>query len=128
MRRFFQKHATSLPITAFPEDYKPGDIVTYHRPFSRVSTSHIAIVTDVLAPTGRPMIVHNRGYGAQIEDALFVDRITGHYRYMGGPLSAPSTGPVSKPAVGSAAERAVPVQPRPVTRVGSSRGPATLTP
>jgi hypothetical protein len=30
------------------------------------------------------MIVHNRGYGAQMEDALFVDRITGHYRYTGG--------------------------------------------
>ena len=67
----------------FPEDYKPGDIVTYYRPFSRVSNSHIAIVTDILAPTGRPMIVHNRGYGPQLEDALFVDRITGHYRYHG---------------------------------------------
>jgi uncharacterized protein YijF (DUF1287 family) len=86
VRRFLERHGTSLPITAFPENYKPGDIVTYHRPHSRVSTSHIAIVTDVLAPTGRPMIVHNRGYGAQLEDALFVDRITGHYRYMGPPV------------------------------------------
>lgn len=88
VRRFLERHGTSLAITAFPEDYKPGDIVTYHRPHSRVSTSHIAIVTDVLAPTGRPMIVHNRGYGAQLEDALFVDRITGHYRYMGPPAGA----------------------------------------
>jgi uncharacterized protein YijF (DUF1287 family) len=38
MRRFLEKHGTSLPITHFPENYKPGDIVTYHRPFSRVST------------------------------------------------------------------------------------------
>jgi hypothetical protein len=29
------------------------------------------------------MIVHNRGWGPQLEDALFVDRITGHYRYRG---------------------------------------------
>ncbi len=91
MRRFLERNGVSLPITNFPEDYKPGDIVTYHRPFSRISTSHIAVVSDVLAATGRPMIVHNRGYGAQLEDALFVDRITGHYRYTGGAL------PVSTP-------------------------------
>jgi uncharacterized protein len=89
MRRFLERNGASLPVTSFPEDYKPGDIVTYHRPFSRVSTSHIAVVTGVLAATGRPMIVHNRGYGAQLEDALFVDRITGHYRYMGGALPVP---------------------------------------
>lgn len=83
LRRFFTRAGASLPVSGFPEDYKPGDIVTYHRPFSRVSSSHIAIVSDVLAPTGRPMIVHNRGWGPQLEDALFVDRITGHYRYIG---------------------------------------------
>ena len=33
------------------------------------------------------MIIHNRGWGTQVEDALFVDRITGHYRFIG--LSAP---------------------------------------
>ncbi len=100
MRKFLATQGASLPITSFPEDYKPGDIVTYHRPFSRISTSHIAVVTDVLAPTGRPMIVHNRGYGAQLEDALFVDRITGHYRYMG-PAGAPA-----KPAVSSSSAAA----------------------
>ena len=31
------------------------------------------------------MIIHNRGHGVQIEDALVVDRITGHYRYRGAP-------------------------------------------
>jgi hypothetical protein len=81
LRRFFSKYGQSLPISAFPEDYQPGDVVTYHRPFSRVSRSHIAVVSDVLAATGRPMIIHNRGWGVQLEDALFVDRITGHYRY-----------------------------------------------
>jgi len=81
LRRFFARYGEALPVTAFPEDYRPGDIVTYYRPFSRVSRSHIAIVSDVLAPTTRPMIVHNRGWGPQIEDALFVDRITGHYRF-----------------------------------------------
>lgn len=92
LRTFFTRQGASLPISSFPEDYKPGDIVTYHRPFSRVSSSHIAVVSDVLAPSGRPMIVHNRGWGPQLEDALFVDRITGHYRYLGRP-SEPSSEP-----------------------------------
>jgi hypothetical protein len=82
LRRLFTREGASLPITDFPENYKPGDIVTYYRPFSRVSRDHIAIVSDIIAPTGRPMIIHNRGYGPQIEDALFVDRITGHYRFV----------------------------------------------
>lgn len=95
MRRFLERAGASLPVTSFPENYKPGDIVTYNRPFSRVSTSHIAVVTDVLAPSRRPMIVHNRGYGPQLEDALFVDRITGHYRYMGPPLHAADAKPLT---------------------------------
>lgn len=81
LRRFFSRFAESLPVTSFPEDYKPGDIVTYHRPFSRVSRAHIAIVSDEIAASGRPKIIHNRGWSTQQEDALFADRITGHYRF-----------------------------------------------
>ena len=44
------------------------------------------MVSDIIAPSGRPMIIHNRGWGPQLEDALFVDRITGHYRFT--PLDA----------------------------------------
>jgi uncharacterized protein YijF (DUF1287 family) len=83
VRRFLARHGQALPISDFGEDYQPGDIVTYYRPQNRSSTSHIAIVTDQLAPSGRPMIVHNRGWGPQLEDALFVDKITGHYRFTG---------------------------------------------
>jgi uncharacterized protein YijF (DUF1287 family) len=89
LRKFFAAYGESLPVTSFPENYRPGDIVTYYRPFSRVSRAHIAIVSDVRAPTGRPMIVHNRGWGAQLEDALFVDRITGHYRFDGSKVAQP---------------------------------------
>jgi hypothetical protein len=80
VRRFLTRHGTSLAISEFAEDYRPGDIVTYHRPEGRISQFHIAIVSDEYAPSGRPLIVHNRGWGPQVEDALFVDRITGHYR------------------------------------------------
>lgn len=83
LRRFFAAHGESLPVSSFAEDYRPGDIVTYHRPQNSGSRSHIAIVSSQIAASGRPMIVHNRGWGPQIEDALFVDRITGHYRYRG---------------------------------------------
>jgi len=83
LRRYFSAYGETLPISQFAEDYFPGDIVTYYRPQNRHSRSHIAVVSDVIAPSGRPMIVHNRGWGPQLEDALFVDKITGHYRYAG---------------------------------------------
>ena len=83
LRRYFASRGASVPITDFAEDYLAGDIVTYDRPQNSGSRDHIAIVTDILAPSGRPMIVHNRSWGPQLEDALFVDRITGHYRYRG---------------------------------------------
>ncbi len=83
IRHFLTKQGAELPISDLAEDYQPGDIVTYYRPQNRSSTTHIAIVTDQLAPSGRPMIVHNRGWGPQLEDALFVDKITGHYRFSG---------------------------------------------
>lgn len=81
LRRFFARYGESLPVTDFPEDYRPGDIVTYYRASGRTSQSHIAIVSDVIAPSGRPMIVHNRGWGPQLEDALFASDVTGHYRF-----------------------------------------------
>jgi uncharacterized protein YijF (DUF1287 family) len=81
LRRFFAKYGTSLPVTDFAEEYLPGDIVTYRRPEGRGSQTHIAIVSDVIAPSGRPMVVHNRGWGPQLEDALFANGMTGHYRF-----------------------------------------------
>ena len=79
--RFLTRHGTRLEMSEFAEDYRPGDIVTYHRPQGRVSQHHIAVVSDLIGPSGRPLIIHNRGWGPQIEDALFVDRMTGHYRF-----------------------------------------------
>lgn len=89
LRRYFAMRGKSLPVTDFPEDYRAGDIVTYYRPQNRHSRSHIAIVSDMTGPSGRPMIVHNRGWGVQIEDGLFVDQITGHYRFAATPTSTP---------------------------------------
>lgn len=112
LRRFFQRHATSLPVTDFVEEYQPGDIVTYHRPDGRGSQAHIAVVADVLAPSGRPMIVHNRGWGPQLEDALFANQMTGHYRFSSGP-------PAQEALLGATV-------PTP-TRGGAGRAPAAAT-
>ena len=89
LRRFFKKSEASLAITDFAEDYLAGDVVTYHRPQNSGSNDHIAIVSNVTGPSGAPMIVHNRGFGPQVEDALFVDEITGHFRYRGPPADPP---------------------------------------
>jgi uncharacterized protein len=78
--KFFAKHGENIAVSPFPESYKPGDIVAYDVPWGRTSKWHIAIVTDQLSPSLRPMVVHNRGYGAKLEDALFHKRIIGHYR------------------------------------------------
>jgi uncharacterized protein YijF (DUF1287 family) len=88
LRKFFSRFGENLPVSTFAEDYKAGDIVTYWRPQNRHSRTHIAIVSDMTAPSGRPLIIHNRGWGPQQEDGLFVDEITGHYRFSG--LKGPS--------------------------------------
>lgn len=84
LRRFFAGAGTSLPITANPADYKPGDIVTYHMPNGWLSKTHIVIVAAEKTLTGTPLVIHNRGWGVQAEDWLFAEKITGHFRYTGG--------------------------------------------
>jgi uncharacterized protein YijF (DUF1287 family) len=83
LQRFFARHGQRLPITADAKDYLPGDLVTYHLPNGWFSKTHIAIVSDRIAPSGAPFVIHNRGFGVQLEDWLFAERITGHYRYSG---------------------------------------------
>ena len=120
LRRFFATYGQSIDVTDFAEDYRPGDIVTYWRPQNRHSTSHIAIVATITAPSGRPMIIHNRGYGPQIEDGLFVDQITGHYRFDGSKIGrdpaavavAAAGGPTRNPGPAAASQSAKPQAPK----------------
>ena len=79
LETFFARHGEKLPATTTPEDYKPGDIVTW-RLGNRLP--HIGIVTDKRSLDGqRPMIVHNVGAGTALEDVLFEYPLAGHYRY-----------------------------------------------
>jgi len=78
-RVFFTRYGKSLPVTKHADDYKAGDIVSWRL---KSGKAHIGIVTYLHSPkTGHPLVVHNVGDGPQIEDALFVYKITGHYRY-----------------------------------------------
>ncbi len=83
LRKFFARHGQSLSTATDPSIYKPGDIVSMHLPEGRSSKTHIAIVTQHKNAKGVPLIVHNRGFGVQLEDWLFARKITGHYRYGG---------------------------------------------
>lgn len=80
LRVFFKRHGQNLSITNNKQDYVPGDLVTWILPGN---LPHIGIVTDKTdIQSGNPLIVHNIGEGAKMEDILFKYKITGHYRYI----------------------------------------------
>ena len=77
----FERHGTILQVSNNPDDYLPGDLVTWMLPGN---LPHIGIVIDEKsADRERPLIVHNIGAGPKINDMLFAYPITGHYRYTG---------------------------------------------
>lgn len=85
LQTFFSRYGKKLPLSRNPEDYRPGDLVTW---ILDGGQPHIGIVTDRKAPgTKRPLIVHNIGWGPKLNDMLFDYRITGHYRFNPNPSS-----------------------------------------
>lgn len=74
---FFRRHGEVLSISAKPQDYRAGDLVTWRLPSG---TPHIGLVAD-RERAGRPLVIHNIGAGVKVEDVLFSHEITGHYRY-----------------------------------------------
>ncbi len=83
LKRFFAKYGEEMRVTDDGAPYRPGDVVTYFRPRNTGTRTHIAIVSELIGASGHPMIIHNRGDGVQVEDVLFGDPITGHFRYGG---------------------------------------------
>jgi uncharacterized protein YijF (DUF1287 family) len=80
LERFLKRHGETLPVTDNPDDYRPGDLVTWR--LTGTGLPHIGIVTDRRAPiTGNPIIAHNIGRGPELSDMLFDYRISGHFRY-----------------------------------------------
>jgi uncharacterized protein YijF (DUF1287 family) len=74
---FFRRNGKHLPVSTRASDYSAGDIVTWRL---ASGVPHIGLVADRLQ-RGRPLVIHNIGAGAQVEDVLFSYAITGHYRY-----------------------------------------------
>lgn len=78
---FFERQGASLAVSEDATDYKPGDVVAWALADGR---PHIGMVTERRSSDGqRPLVMHNIGFGPQIEDMLFGLTITGHYRYHG---------------------------------------------
>jgi uncharacterized protein YijF (DUF1287 family) len=78
---FFSRKGESLAPSGRPDDYAPGDVVTWDL---GGGVPHVGLVVDQKSSeSGRYMIVHNIGQGPRMEDVLFHWKITGHYRYFG---------------------------------------------
>jgi uncharacterized protein YijF (DUF1287 family) len=76
---FFSRHGQVKKISSVPDDYIPGDIVTWDL---GGGIPHIGLVINKKSNDNkRFLIVHNIGRGQQIEDCLFSYKITGHYTY-----------------------------------------------
>ena len=79
LQAFFKRAGAALPVSENAADYRPGDIVSQMLPGN---LPHIGIVVDERTDDGvRPLVVHNIGAGARLEDVLFAYPVTGHYRY-----------------------------------------------
>ena len=75
---WFARRGHALAVTLDAAAYQPGDIVTWILDSGR---PHIGIVSDRRSDDGaRPLVIHNIGWGAREDDALFEYRITGHLR------------------------------------------------
>ena len=75
---WFTRQGFALPVSQDAATYMPGDIVTW---ILGGGQPHIGIVSDRRSDDGaRPLVIHNIGWGAREDDALFEYRITGHFR------------------------------------------------
>jgi uncharacterized protein YijF (DUF1287 family) len=81
LETYFRRKGAALRVSADPNVYFPGDLVTWMLPGN---LPHIGIVVDQRSADGnRALVVHNIGRGPKLEDGLFEFPITGHYRYKG---------------------------------------------
>ncbi len=80
LETFFRRLGDELAVTATAQDYQAGDIVSWRLPNG---LAHIGLVSDRMAGdgSGRPLMIHNIGAGAQEEDVLFAWKVVGHFRW-----------------------------------------------
>lgn len=77
MQVFFRRQRAEIPMSTESPAHREGDLVTVRLPGN---LDHIMIVMAAAAGE-RPLIIHNIGDGAQLEDRLFEFPHTGHYRF-----------------------------------------------
>jgi uncharacterized protein YijF (DUF1287 family) len=79
LRAWFKRKGWQLPLPTAEDvaKFQAGDLVTCTVP---PNLPHIMIVSDKKSATGRPLVIHNIGGGAQEEDRLGDFPLTGLYR------------------------------------------------
>ncbi len=76
---FFKRKGLEKPVSTNPDDYVPGDLVTWILPRN---LTHIGVVVNRKSADGkRFLVVHNIGAGQVLEDCLFRYQIIGHYSF-----------------------------------------------
>ncbi|MFC5740916.1 DUF1287 domain-containing protein [Dyella tabacisoli] len=79
LETYFRRHGMALKASKQADDYQPGDIVSWRL---EQGAPHIGIVTERRSRDGlRPLVIHNKGWGAREEDVLFSWQVIGHFRY-----------------------------------------------
>jgi uncharacterized protein YijF (DUF1287 family) len=79
LETFFARSKAGLALSKSAADFRPGDIVSQRLPGG---LPHIGIVSDRRSrDRSRPLLVHNIGAGARVEDVLMAFTIVGHYRF-----------------------------------------------
>ena len=82
---YFGRKGKSLSLSTNPKNFKPGDVVAWD--LNGKGMTHIGVVSNKWSKrSGRYLIIHNIGSGAQLEDRLFEWKIIGHYRYFSEPF------------------------------------------
>jgi len=79
LEAFFERTGASIEIGTAPDDFIPGDVLTW-----RLSGNepHIGIVVSDRDPrTGMPLVVHNLGAGVRKEDLISLSAPVGHFRF-----------------------------------------------
>ncbi len=78
LEAYLRRQGAAVPITDNPDDYLPGDIVSW-RLGGRLA--HIGIISDKKSPNGTPLVIHNIGQGPVEDNILWVPKMTGHFRF-----------------------------------------------
>lgn len=79
LETFLDRQGARLAVTTKPEDYLPGDLVTWRL---AGNLPHIGVVSDKKTAAGTPLIIHNIGSGPKEDALLFTIPTHRHYRFL----------------------------------------------